>query len=456
MSYLWVSIEKIGLVVIRLLLIVILSRYLTPSDLGLYSMVAFIVAISNIIIDSGLSGAIIQKKNINTDDYYDTTFSFNLAVAFILSSLIFLFAPYISRFYGYKELENIVRVLSVTIILKSIATTQIAIMTRQLQFKPQVFIFLFSAIIASILSVVLALQGFGYWSLVLPQLIESLIIAVLFFSLSSYKPRIGFSKDKFLELYSFGGRLMASSIIFSLYSNIVNILVGKNFGSSMSGYFFQAQRVNDLYTNTLTLIADKTLFPKLSKLENKGEFLLFTNFVIPKFCIIGFSVPTFIYINTDFFVETLFGKQWDHTIPLLKILTLSSFGIIIESYLRCLMKSQGQGKLILKLEVYKRIFGIITLCVSSLFGLEAIVWSILTLSIINSSVNTYFSANMLNVTIRSLAILPMYPMLFSALLIGLVKLIAVDDKVFLVLLSTIFYVTTIALYMYFSFKGEKK
>lgn len=62
LNYIWIIFEKLGVVLIRLLTIVILARYLEPRDFGLYSMVAIVVVIANVLIDSGISGSLIQKE----------------------------------------------------------------------------------------------------------------------------------------------------------------------------------------------------------------------------------------------------------------------------------------------------------------------------------------------------------------------------------------------------------
>ncbi|MFH6840060.1 lipopolysaccharide biosynthesis protein [Providencia sp. 2024EL-00732] len=411
MSYFWVSVEKIGLLLIRLVLIIVLSRFLTPNDFGLFAMVNFIVVFSNIIIDSGLSGALIQKKNIS-NIYYNTTFTFNIVISLLLSSIIYLSATYISVFYNQYELENIVKVLAMTIFIKSLATTQIAIMTKHLQFKLQTIIFLLSAIISTIIGILIAINGYGYWSLIYIQLIESLLIVIFFWAISNYRPKLQFSTSCFINLYSFGGRLMLSSIISAAYSNIINIIIGKKFGSNATGYYFQAQRISDLYNNTLTLIVDKTIFPTLSKCESKEELYHKSKAIIPTLCLVAFSFPTFIFLNSKEIVHIVLGNGWEYAANILPILIASSYGLIIESYLRCFMKSLGEGKIILQLEIIKRFIGITLLIISSSYGLTPLIYTVLLLSILNALINIWSTSkilqkkiiDILSLSIKALAI----------------------------------------------------
>ncbi|EJL6550175.1 oligosaccharide flippase family protein, partial [Vibrio cholerae] len=210
LNYIWIIFEKLGVVLIRLLTIVILARYLEPRDFGLYSMVAIVVVIANVLIDSGISGSLIQKEKID-NRYYDTAFTFNFSVAVILAVLSFNLSHYIANFYNEPELVNIVKVLSFTIVIKSLSTTQCAILTRNLSFRSQTIVFLSASIISLFIGVYFAKNGFGYWSLVYMQLAESLLVTLSFWIISNYRPRLYFSAHRFLHLYSFGGRLMLSS-----------------------------------------------------------------------------------------------------------------------------------------------------------------------------------------------------------------------------------------------------
>ncbi|TON32979.1 flippase, partial [Vibrio parahaemolyticus] len=112
-----------------------------------------------------------------------------------------------------------------------------------LVFKKQAIIYIFSSLVSAIIGVFLALKGAGYWALVTIQIIESFLVSTLFFICSDYKPKISFSKDKFIDLFSFGGRLMVSSLIFTIYQNSVNIVLGRKFGAVELGYYSQSQKI---------------------------------------------------------------------------------------------------------------------------------------------------------------------------------------------------------------------
>ncbi|EGQ7970264.1 lipopolysaccharide biosynthesis protein [Vibrio cholerae] len=454
LNYIWIIFEKLGVVLIRLLTIVILARYLEPRDFGLYSMVAIVVVIANVLIDSGISGSLIQKEKID-NRYYDTAFTFNFSVAVILAVLSFNLSHYIANFYNEPELVNIVKVLSFTIVIKSLSTTQCAILTRNLSFRSQTIVFLSASIISLFIGVYFAKNGFGYWSLVYMQLAESLLVTLSFWIISNYRPRLYFSAHRFLHLYSFGGRLMLSSLIYSLYSNVINVILGKKFGSEMLGYFYQAQKISDMYSNTLTLIIDKAIFPKLSrKSKNKEEFILDVRKIVPIICLIAFFVPVLIMVNAEFIIETILGDGWSETTEILSLLSFSLFGLIIESYSRCFLKSLGEASIILRQELFKRIVGIFVLSVASFFGLYSVIYSFVALTVLYAIINGVAFCRVVKIRVFDY-----YLMTIPSIAISLITMIVFtnteqENNIYLFVFSFCFYILLSA-FWYFLYSSER-
>ncbi len=439
-NYIWIILEKAGLIVVRLFTVVILARILEPHDFGLFSMVAIIVSVSNVLIDSGLSGAIIQKKNIN-QDYYHTAFSFNVLVAVLLSFSIFFSAGFIAKFYNEPRLIDIVKVLALTILIKSFATIHCAKLTKDLIFKAQTIIYIFSSLLAAFIGIYLALKGAGYWALVYIQIVESFLISILFFIYSDYKPKIYFSKEKFIDLFSFGGRLMVSSLIFTLYQNVVNIVLGRKFGAYELGYYSQSQKINEMYVNTLTLIIDKALFPKLSKYSD--DIFLFKKMVfkvVPMIALLSFFIFSFVIVSSDLIILYLLGDGWDNSVNILRLLAISAFGLTIESYSRCFIKSMGEAKVILKLEMYKRVFGVVIILISAYYGMYMVLYSLIFISIVNSFVNSKSICKILNVNILSYYKLIIFPLFLSFLGVISSFYIFPEDSVERILLFLFIYI----------------
>lgn len=397
-SVFWVSLEKVGLVLIRFITLLVIARFLTPSELGIYAMTYVIVAISNILVDSGFAGALIKNKKEKKIDF-DTVFSFNIFMSVLLFIVLYFLSSHIANFYNESAVAKVVQLFALVIVIKSFFITHVAFLTKNLRFRLQSKVFLIAASISSLCCVYFAKIGAGYYSLVYMQIVEAVLLLLLFSLFSGYKPRLRFSYKAFSRLKAFGFNLMFSSLIFTFYNNFMNILLGKYFDKGVLGNFYQANKINDMYSNTLTLVIDKLVFPFLSKNYGSNTFKAYIH-VFSK--IVGFTLflfPLFIWLNAESVVVFLFGAGWSQSAWILKIVILSSFGLIIESYTRSYLKASGNSRIILQLEVFKRIFGICILFYSIKYGLATILWVIVFLSFFNAAINIFFMCKYLEINI---------------------------------------------------------
>lgn len=388
-DFVWITIEKVGVLIIRLLTLMIMARILLPKDFGLFAIGNVIISISNIIIDSGLSGAIIQRKNL-TKEYIDTAFSFNVIVGCVVSIVIWLFSNYISDYYNQVELKAVLSWLSLTVILKSLLATNASMSTRNRQFKKQALLSICSVLLGLAISVYFGKHNYHFMALVYAQLIEAAILFIGYFSITKYVPRIAFSYKSFIEMYSFGGRLMMSSLIYTIYSNITTFILGKIYGVNNLGFYSQSQKINDMYSNVITLIIDKAIFPALSRKSCcEKSFKAGIEEIIPFISSFSFFIPVMIILHSDYIVHVVLGEGWEETARILKLMSFALFGVIIESYCRSFLKSYALSKVILKQEWIKRTIGILLIFLASLVSVDFVLYTIIAISILNACISIY-------------------------------------------------------------------
>jgi len=209
---------------VQFLLGIILARLLLPEDYGLIGVVFIFIAISTTITDSGFKSALIQKKNRDEKDF-STVFYFNIIAAVLFYCIIFFTAPLIATFFNNQELISLIRVSMVSIIINSFSVVQIAKYSIDLDFKTQTKATLISILISGSVGIILAYNGFGVWSLVTQFIIRSSINVTLLCFYSKWIPVDGFHRDRFISLFSFGSKLLISSLLESIYRNIYIIII---------------------------------------------------------------------------------------------------------------------------------------------------------------------------------------------------------------------------------------
>ncbi|MCD4621617.1 lipopolysaccharide biosynthesis protein, partial [Proteus mirabilis] len=205
----WSAIERLATQLVQLVVMLILAKMLGPEAFGLMGILAIFIAISQVLVDSGLNSAIIRKTNRKEIDF-STAFIFNILISLICYIILFSIAPFIAVYFHQPELTNLTRILSLIIIINSFSMIQKTKLTITLDFKTQAIASLLSAIISGLTALIAAYLNYGVWSLVLQSIIFSLFSVLFLNILSPWKPSLKFSLYSFRDLFSFGSKIMIS------------------------------------------------------------------------------------------------------------------------------------------------------------------------------------------------------------------------------------------------------
>lgn len=363
----WTSVERFAQQIIQFVLGVAIARVLSPADYGIVGMTAIFFAIANTFIDSGFGGALIQKQDRNEDDY-STCFYFNIFVSVVLFGIIYLCSPAIATFYRTPILCDVTRVLSLTIVINSFGISQNAKLTAELKFKAMAMITISSQLATGILGLYMAYTGWGVWALVFQQIFGSLLRLILIECYLKWIPKRRFSKDSFHHLFSFGSKILCSSIINTIYDNIYTLVIGRVFSPKDVGYYNRGNQFASLPANTILGIFMKVAYPLMSEVQNDTDKL---RRAYKKFL----RVPLFVLWPILFglmalakpLILLLLGEKWLPCVPLLQVLCIGFFFDPLTHINLNILYVKGRTDLVLKLELIKKpiafaiLFGMIPL-----------------------------------------------------------------------------------------------
>lgn len=394
---LWSTLERFSVQGIQFLVMIIMARMLTPNDYGLVGMLAVFIAVSQSLVDSGFSQALIRKQD-RTETDNATVFYFNIVVGLILYGLLFAAAPLIADFYHEPQLTDITRVIGLSIIFNSLVVVQRALLTIKIDFKTQAKAALTAAIISGSLGIWMAASGYGVWSIVVQQLANLGINTLLLWILSRWRPLWIYSWKSFHELFGFGSKLMISGLIDTIYRNIYLIVIGKVFSASDLGYYTRAHQFTDFPSSNLTSILQRVTYPVLCSIQNEDarlsnvyrKFLRLSAFIV-------FPLMMGLAAVAEPLVLTLLKEQWLFTATLLSIICFSMMWYPIHSINLNLLQVKGRSDLFLKLEIYKKIIGVCILCITIPMGLIAMCIGSFFSSMIALIINTYYTGKLIEV-----------------------------------------------------------
>ncbi|NLZ96053.1 MAG: lipopolysaccharide biosynthesis protein, partial [Bacteroidales bacterium] len=222
----WSFVDNIASSGITFLVGLVLARLLTPAEYGIMAMITIFIAVSNSIIDSGFSNALIRKVHIERIDY-NTVFYFNLVASFVLYGLLYILSPTISTFFKEPILLNVTRVIGWMLIINALAIIPRTILVKNVDFKTQTKASLIASITSGIIGIGMALTGWGVWSLVSQQLSRQFLNTLFLWIYCRWRPIWEFSTRSFKEMFGFGSKLLLSGLIDTVYKNIYYIIIGR-------------------------------------------------------------------------------------------------------------------------------------------------------------------------------------------------------------------------------------
>ena len=433
----WSSIDRFTTQGISFVFSMLIARMLLPSDYGVIGMLSIFMAVSQCFINSGFGTALV-RKNDRTEEDFCTVFYFNIVVACICYALLFLASPYIARFYDLPLLESVTKVWGLNLIISSLAGIQDAQLTIAINFKSRAKISVITSLFTGLVGLWLAYRGYGVWALVFQTLSSNILRTILLWTIVRWMPRLIFSWKSFKELFSFGSKLLTSSLLDTVYNNIYPIVIGKFFSASSLGVFSRADSLAQFPSSNITGVLQSVTFPVLSTIQNDEarlsnayrRFLRISAFVI-------FPLMVGLSAVADPFIRLVLTDKWEGAIYLLQILCFALMWYPIHAINLNLLQVKGRSDYFLKLEVIKKILGVAILCVTIPLGLVAMCYGRLFSSVVCLGINTYYTKkiigygfldqmkDLLHILVHSLvmygivlAIVYVMPTLWSQLLVG--------------------------------------
>ena len=392
----WSSVERFSVQGVQFLVMLIIARILAPKDFGLVGMLTIFIAVADSLVNSGFSQALIRKQD-RTDTDNSTVFYFNVVISIIIYLFLYAIAPFVADFYGIPQLAILMRVLCLEVIISSFGVVQLAIYTAEINFKVQAKATLTGAIVSGVVGIILAWYGYGVWALIWQQIMNVFVRTTLLWVFSSWYPKWSYSWKSFRMMFGFGSKLLIGGLIDTIYNNVYQIVIGKVFSASALGHFSQAKHFPNIPASTITNVIQRVTYPSLCTMQNDDvrlrgayrELLRLSAFVVfPLMCLLaGIADPL---------VETLIGSKWHYAATLIVPLSFSMMWFPIQAININLLKVKGCSGWILKLEIIKKIFGVVILIATIPFGLTIMCWFRILSSIISLILNTYYTGKLID------------------------------------------------------------
>lgn len=390
----WSAFGRIFIQIAQFSLGIILARILSPKEYGTFAILLVFITISNVFIDSGFTKALIQKKDRNEDDI-STVFLFNIGISILFYTILWISSPYIESFYKTESLALYIRVIALTLITNAIFTVPNTLITIKLNFKDLTIINLITTIVSGSISVYLAYSGYGIWALVFQTLFRSILTAIIIWLWFGWKPNWVFSKKSFKELFSYGSKLLLSSLLTVLFTNLNTILIGKYISTRDLGFYSRGKQFSDVMLGVFNSTFG-VLLPGLSPFQDQKEVLIVhTRTIIRASALI--SIPIFLGLSVmaEPIIKLLLTEKWIIAVPIMKIYCLARLITVTSGINLNLLYVTGRTDLALKQEVLKIAVRVVLVIFALQYGIIYIALAELLTTAIHFSINTYYPGKLM-------------------------------------------------------------
>ena len=392
----WKFMERCGAQGVTFLVSIILARLLDPEVYGIIALVTVFTALLQVFVDSGMGNALIQKKDADELDF-SSVFYFNVASCVILYIGIFIAAPWIANFYNMPELTLIVRVIGLTIIISGVKNIQQAFVSKYMMFKRFFFATLGGTIGAAICGIWMAYAGYGVWALITQNLFNQIVDTIILWVTVKWKPRKLFSFTRLKILFSYGWKLLVASIIDTGYSKLRQLIIGKIYTVEDLAFYEKGQQFPSLIISNIGASIDSVLLSALSiEQENRERILAMSRRAIKTSTYILMPMMIGLSVCANPIVSLLLSDKWLPCVPFLRIACIATVIQTVSASSLIAIKAIGRSDLFLKLEIIKKILGFVVLFGTMWFGVRAIAYGLLIVSIVSQLINSWPNKKLLN------------------------------------------------------------
>lgn len=379
----WSFFQRGGSLVISFIANMVLARLLTPDDFGCVGIILIFVSLADVLVDSGLAGALIQKKDINQQDI-DTVFTTNFVISVSLYLIIFFSAPFFSRYFSIQNLDLYLRVVSISILFRAFFVVQSADLLKTFRFKELSINGIIATAGSVAVAIVMAAKGLGVWSLIAKNMLQPLLTCVLYRICSPVKAKFGFGRKSFKQLFGFGWFSTLTALIDLLYSNTVAFIVGKRYTVKELGYYNQANSLQQIPTYSLAMVIKQVLFPHMARIHDDKEKMKEYSqrvMIVATFAI--FPIMLYLISFAKPIVVLLYSDKWLPSAIFFQILCLEGIVHSMIHINRQILKALGMTKLLFRIQLVVLAIGLVLLFIAQQYSIIALTWSLVLCAFIN-------------------------------------------------------------------------
>lgn len=393
---LWSAVDVVMRQGVQFGVAIVLARLLSPAEFGTFGLLLLFTGIATVFVDGGFSAALIQRQDVDQTDE-STVFWFNLVVGIVVALGLYALAPAIAAFYERPVLVPLLAVMALNVLLGALGAIHGSLLTKQLDFRTQMKVGFVAVVVSGIVSVWMAWNDYGVWALAAQAVVMTGVSTALLWVFSRWRPTREFSRRSVRKLFAFGGYHFASILMDMAYSRLYTVLIGKFHGVRDLGYYTNADTTQQMPSGVLIKVLSRVAFPMFaSTSHDKARLRRGMQLGIRGTMLLNVPMMLGMAAVAEPLVKVVFGEQWLPAVPILRVLCLA--GVLLPLHvlnLNCLM-AQGYSRLMFRLELTKKLVGVVLLGGGACFGVIGIAWAMVAFSVAGLAINAHYTKRFLD------------------------------------------------------------
>ncbi len=417
----WTYMERIMAQSVSLIVSIVLARLLEPKHFGIIAIVTILIAFSDVFVRGGFGNALVQKKDADELDF-NSIFYLSFTLAWLFYAVLYFVAPFIADFYEMHQLTAVIRIMAFRLPLAGINTIQQAYIQRYMQFKKFFFATVGGTVVSAVVGIAMAYLGFGIWALVAQYLTNTIINTIVLFCIDGWRPQLMFSLAKVKQLFGFAFNVLLTQFFFTLESNIRDLIIGKQFGSSDLAFFNSGKKFPNILVSNLNSSIAKVLLPAFSEYQDDRERICH---MLERYIGISFFVLSPLLIGLMVvsrpLVSVLLTDKWLDSVPFMQIYCIVYLTRPFESSCHQAILAIGDSKTVLRIIIILNIISLIGVLFAVFYfeNVLLIAW----ISLLTALISTGFFMRQISKAFKFRVIdqfKPMFPALSLSVAMGLI------------------------------------
>ena len=363
-SFLFKFVESTGTQGISFLVGIVLARLLTPENYAIIGLLTVAINISRVFVQSGLNTALIQRLKVDDTDL-SSVFYLSLGISGVCYGALFFGAPMIADFYAQPQLIALLRVLALTLFPGALNSVQQAVIARRMAFRQLMIASILANLFSGVVGIAMAYAGLGCWALVGQQLSNQIAICLILLWIVDWRPKLLFSWQKVKSLFAFGWKLLVSSLIETVYSNLRPLVIGKQFPVNQLGYYNRGRLFPELLMNSVNGSIQSVMLPIFADAQEHPERLkdmMRRTIIVSSYLV--FPLMAGLALVATPMVSLLLTDKWLPCVPFIWICCADFAFYPIHTTNLQAINAMGRSDVFLRLEIIKKTYGLIILAVS--------------------------------------------------------------------------------------------